>query len=134
MRTINPDAWPLSSFQVMLVLDISRRQLQWWDEQGVVKPHIEGHSRRYTAVDVQRAAVVAQLRSAGLSLQIIRGLLKKHSVSEWLENSSEAVLLTNGRTVEFLALSEIGCRLLEVQPLPHWRGRIVAVRKRDFTQ
>jgi DNA-binding transcriptional MerR regulator len=40
------DSFP--SQEVIALTGISARQLQWWDERGVVKPAREGHRRLYS--------------------------------------------------------------------------------------
>ena len=37
-----------TSQQVIALTGITPRQLQWWDERGVVKPEREGHRRLYS--------------------------------------------------------------------------------------
>ena len=48
------------------------RQLQWWDERGVVSPHHEQHRRIYRSKDVVEILVMSELRRKGVSLQKIR--------------------------------------------------------------
>ena len=59
-------------------LGITRRQLQWWDEQGYVKPAQILHRRLYSPEQLEQLRKMAKLRKAGVSLQQIRrlGLLK----------------------------------------------------------
>ena len=37
-----------TSREVIALTGITARQLQWWDERGVVKPEREGHRRLYS--------------------------------------------------------------------------------------
>src|SRR6266576_3221889 len=37
-----------TSRDVIALTGITVRQLQWWDERGVVRPEREGHRRRYS--------------------------------------------------------------------------------------
>lgn len=56
------------------------RQLQWWDETGIVSPRItgEGHGWRcYTDADCRMVQVVKELRRKGVAIQKIRSMLKK---------------------------------------------------------
>ena len=55
----------------------SARQLQWWDEHGVLKPKQQGHSRLYTAEDLERARRILQMRAAHIPLQNIKRWLDK---------------------------------------------------------
>jgi len=41
-----------TSKEVMALTRISARQLQWWDEQGIVVPQREGHKRIYSIDDL----------------------------------------------------------------------------------
>ncbi len=36
-----------SSEEVATLARVTARQLQWWDERGVVSPEHQGHRRRY---------------------------------------------------------------------------------------
>lgn len=52
------------------------RQLQWWDESGLVKPQHWAHSRYYSPQQVETIRVIVTLRRAGIGIQRIRYLLK----------------------------------------------------------
>lgn len=58
---------------------VSLRQLQWWDERGLVSVRHERHRRIYTPDDAIQVIVISQLRQAGLSLQWIRRVLNKEA-------------------------------------------------------
>ena len=62
--------------QVSKFAKVSLRQLQWWDEQGVVRPRREGHRRLYHASQVARVLLIAELRKRGLALNRMAHLLK----------------------------------------------------------
>ena len=47
-----------TSNQVIALTGISARQLQWWDERGLVVPQREGHRRLYSAADLADMAVI----------------------------------------------------------------------------
>ena len=51
-----------TSQQVIQAIGITARQLQWWDERGVVKPDREGHRRLYSMNQLSEVAVICQLR------------------------------------------------------------------------
>jgi DNA-binding transcriptional MerR regulator len=57
-------------------LKVSLRKLQWWDERGIVKPKIWGHTRRYTPGEALAVGVILELRRKGLGLLQIRKLVK----------------------------------------------------------
>lgn len=51
----------------------SNRQLQWWDERGILQPDtIEKHTRLYTKEQLEQVRRLVMLRKAGVSLQEIR--------------------------------------------------------------
>src|ERR1700677_1214206 len=56
---------------------VTPRQLQWWDEQGILSPAIVDGSRVYTDADAARCLAIATLRRKGLSLAGIRWVLRK---------------------------------------------------------
>ncbi len=64
-----------SSLQVAALTGVSLRQLQWWDEQGVVSPMQRAHRRLYRRSEVLEVALIAGLRQKGMSLQKIRQVL-----------------------------------------------------------
>ena len=61
-----------TSSQVIERTGITPRQLQWWDERGVVVPAREGRRRVYSADDLAEVAVICDLRQRGFSLQRVR--------------------------------------------------------------
>lgn len=64
-----------SSLQVAALTGVSLRQLQWWDEQGVVTPMQRAHRRLYRRSEVLEVALIVGLRRKGVSLQKIRQIL-----------------------------------------------------------
>ena len=52
--------------EVVALTGISPRQLQWWDEQGIVVPARDGHKRIYSLDDLAEVAVICELRAARL--------------------------------------------------------------------
>jgi len=65
-----------SSLEVSKMTGVSLRQLQWWDEQGVVSPVQRGHRRLYQMHEVLEVSLITELRRKGISLQKIRKVLK----------------------------------------------------------
>lgn len=63
--------------QVAGLCGVSLRQLQWWDERGLLRVRQHGHRRIYHDSDLRVVAVVAQLRLKGMSLQAVRRALPK---------------------------------------------------------
>jgi len=98
-------AEPYTSQDVSRVSGVSLRQLQWWDEQGVVSPSHVGHRRLYQPQEVVEVAVIAELRRKGFSLQRIRRVLKflqkemGKRLFDSVNNGAEVHLLTDGRNI-----------------------------------
>jgi DNA-binding transcriptional MerR regulator len=91
-----------TSQQVMTLAGITARQLQWWDERGVVKPKREGHRRAYSMDDLTEVAVICELRRKGFSLQSVRKVMRFLSrelgkgLAEVVSHHSDYHLLTDG--------------------------------------
>src|SRR5437660_71125 len=49
-----------TSNEVVALTGITPRQLQWWDERGIVVPAREGHRRLYSMGDVAEVAVICE--------------------------------------------------------------------------
>ncbi len=64
-----------TSSQVSERTGLTPRQLQWWDEQGIVVPARQGHRRLYSAKDLAELAILCDLRRRGFSLQRIRKMI-----------------------------------------------------------
>ena len=65
-----------TSSEVIRRTGITPRQLQWWDERGVVVPQREGHRRLYSAQALAEIAVICELRQRGISLQKVRKVVR----------------------------------------------------------
>ena len=94
-----------SSNEVIALTGISARQLQWWDERGLVKPVHQGHRRLYSLDDVAEVAVICDLRRRGFSLQKVRKVLRflqrelGKRLVETVSSGSECHLLSDGRHI-----------------------------------
>jgi len=96
---------PFTSRDVIALTGITPRQLQWWDERGIVVPARKGHRRLYSMEDLAEVAVICELRGRGFSLQRVRKVMRflqrefgkrlAHTVS----GASEYHLLTDGSTL-----------------------------------
>jgi len=81
---------------------ITARQLQWWDERGVVRPEREGHRRLYSMNHLTELAVICELRRKGFSLQVVRKVLRfldrefGKGLAEIVNRNSDYHLLTDG--------------------------------------
>src|SRR5579885_2433154 len=91
-----------TSQDVVRLTGITARQLQWWDERGIVVPVRHGHRRIYSFEDLTEVAVICELRRKGFSLQrmrrVVRFLKKEFSqrLAETVSGSSQYHLLTDG--------------------------------------
>lgn len=96
---------PFTTREVIQFTGITPRQLQWWDERGIVVPAREGHRRLYSMEDLAEVAVICELRQRGFSLQrvrkVVRFLQREFSkrLAETVSGSSEYHLLTDGKTL-----------------------------------
>ncbi|HXZ33923.1 MAG TPA: MerR family transcriptional regulator [Terriglobales bacterium] len=94
-----------TSRDVVELTGITPRQLQWWDERGVVVPAREGHRRLYSMEDLAEIAVICQLRRKGFSLQRVRKVMRflqrefGKRLAETVSGKSEYHLLTDGRSL-----------------------------------
>jgi len=94
-----------TSRDVIALTGITPRQLQWWDERGIVIPQRRGHRRLYSMEDLAEVAVICELRRKGFSLQRVRTVMRflqrefgkrlAHTVS----GASEYHLLTDGHSL-----------------------------------
>jgi DNA-binding transcriptional MerR regulator len=95
-----PDRFP--SQEVIALTGVTARQLQWWDERGVVKPERQGHRRLYSMQNVMEMAVICELRRKGFSLQGVRKVMRflqrefGKGLGEIVTRGSDLHLLTDG--------------------------------------
>ena len=94
-----------TSNEVVAMTGITLRQLQWWDERGIVTPLHEGHKRIYSLDDLAEVAIICDLRQRGFSLQRIRRVVRfvqkelGKRLVETVTVASEYHLLTDGRHI-----------------------------------
>jgi len=94
-----------TSSQVSQRTGLTPRQLQWWDEQGIVVPARVGHRRMYSARDLAELAVLGDLRRRGVSLQRIRGMISLlrrefgRRLADLMKRGPGLHLLTDGESV-----------------------------------
>ncbi len=94
-----------TSHEVVALTGISARQLQWWDERGIVVPARAGHRRLYSFEDVAEIAVICELRGRGFSLQRVRKVIRflqrelGKRLVETVTAGAEYHLLTDGRNI-----------------------------------
>lgn len=94
-----------TSAEVIARTGITARQLQWWDERGIVVPAREGHRRLYSLDDLAEVAVICDLRRRGFSLQRVRKVMRllqkefKKRLVDTVSAHSEYHLLTDGNRI-----------------------------------
>jgi DNA-binding transcriptional MerR regulator len=94
-----------TSNDVVALTGITPRQLQWWDEQGIVIPARQGRNRAYSMDDLAEVAVICELRRRGFSLQRVRKVIRflqrefGKRLVESVSGGAECHLLTDGKTV-----------------------------------
>jgi len=94
-----------SSRDVVGLTGITPRQLQWWDEQGIVVPAREGHRRLYSMGDLTEVTVICELLRRGFSLQRVRKVVRflqrefGKRLAETVGGTSEYHLLTDGSSL-----------------------------------
>jgi DNA-binding transcriptional MerR regulator len=97
-----PLGYAFSSRQVLALTGITARQLQWWDERGIVVPARAGHQRLYSLDDVIELAVICDLRRRGFSLQRVRKVVRflqrefGKRLAQTVSGASPYHLLTDG--------------------------------------
>ena len=119
----------------MQLTGISLRQLQWWDECGIVVPAREGHKRIYSFDDLAEIVIICELGERGFSLQKIRRVVRflrrelGKRLVDTIRAASEYHLLTDGRHI-FLEDSARGV----VDLLKNSRQPMLAVCLSDTVQ
>src|SRR5207237_4665289 len=94
-----------TSQQLIALTGITPRQLQWWDERGIVRPEREGHRRLYSMDDIAEVAVIVELRDKGFSLQRVRKVMRflqrelGKRLVETVSGESDYHLLSDGKTI-----------------------------------
>lgn len=93
-----------STGEVSRIARVTLRQLQWWDETGVLAVGRRGRRRVWRAPEVLEVLLATELRRKGLSLRAASRLLRaarrslEELVEPLLEQQFKLFLLTDGRT------------------------------------
>ncbi|HUO25279.1 MAG TPA: MerR family transcriptional regulator [Candidatus Aquilonibacter sp.] len=91
-----------TTHEVVALTGITARQLQWWDERGLVKPQRQGHRRIYSRENLTDLAIICELRRKGFSLQGVRKVMRfldrefGKGLAEIVSRNSDLHLLTDG--------------------------------------
>lgn len=94
-----------TSAEVVKLTGITPRQLQWWDERGIVVPFREGRRRLYSRDDIAEVAVICALRRKGFPLQRVRRIMRfiqkelGGRLAGAVSSGSEYHLLTDGKRI-----------------------------------
>ena len=136
-RFVSSSNAPLSysSREVMQLTGISARQLQWWDERGIVSPQRVGRKRSYSQSDILELLVLINLRIKGFSLQALRRVDQYlhqelgHRLAEIAASDSDVHLLTDGNSIYIKDSAES-----VVDVLRHARQGMFAVCVTDFAR
>jgi thiamine biosynthesis protein ThiS len=92
-----------NSLEAMKLTGITARQLQWWDERGIVVPQRQGRNRLYSEEDLAELAVISELRRKGFPLQRVRKVMRYlqrefgKRLAATVTAGSEYHLLTDGK-------------------------------------
>lgn len=136
-----------TSHDARRLVGISQRQLTYWDQSALVRPHARaaagrGSRRLYTVLDVVQLKVIRRLREAGMSLQKIRRAFvfiaalpdEPAPLAElavltdgqriFVRRSDEAVVdALSGQLVLWLPLADVLAEVLSAMvPSPYERG------------
>ncbi|HEV8523651.1 MAG TPA: MerR family transcriptional regulator [Terriglobales bacterium] len=94
-----------TSKEVVQLSGITPRQLQWWDERGLVVPARQGHRRLYSMDDLAEVAVIVELRRKGFSLQRMRKVVRflrqelGRRLVDTVSGTNDYHLLTDGKRI-----------------------------------
>jgi len=94
-----------SSKEVVGLTGITPRQLQWWDERGIVVPARSGRRRLYSVDDLAEIAVIVEMRRKGFSLQRMRKIMRflerefSRRLVDTVRRGSDTHLLTDGKNI-----------------------------------
>src|SRR5450631_1633734 len=94
-----------TSREIVALTGVTARQLQWWDEHGIIVPARSGRRRLYSLEELTEVAVVRELLDKGFSLQRVRKVIRflQHEfgkrLAETVGGASDYHLLTDGRNL-----------------------------------
>ena len=80
----------MTAKQLSALTGVSLRQLQWWDEQGIVSPRIIRHRRTYCPAEIRTVQIIKRFLDHGMSQNATRKIARKaREIAEWYGNGSE---------------------------------------------
>lgn len=105
--------------QAARIACVTARQLQWWDEQGILSPCQVEHRRVYAPRQVMGAMLFRELQTRGFSLAAIRKVwLSAQRQGFEMPAESRRWMLTDGARVVFLAEAATVLAFLEQRRTP----------------
>jgi DNA-binding transcriptional MerR regulator len=108
-----------STAQVARLACVTARQLQWWDEQGILTPAQSDHRRLYEPRQAFAALLFRELRARGFSLSRVKQVWKAAQKQGFaLPDETRRWLLTDGVRVVFLAHPDVVLAFLEQRRSP----------------
>ena len=134
-----PSVW-FGSTELCQRLGLTARQLQWWDEQGLLPARHEGHKRLYSGRDAALAGVIGTLRKAGLGQARLQTALwtltvpgrtaelPRYLVVDWRTGRSEAVQNERQALERMARLSENGVPALLLD-LEQMEGKLATAHR-----
>lgn len=98
---------------------VTARQLQWWDEQGILIPEQESGKRLYSPHLAMCAMLYRELEERGLKLQAFRRVIRAITIQDVkLPDESKRWLLTDGERVIFLLHHDVVLAFMEQRRNP----------------
>jgi DNA-binding transcriptional MerR regulator len=108
-----------STAQVARIACVTERQLQWWDEQGILSPIQVAHQRLYTPRQLFAALLFRELRERGFTLRIVARVWRSVERQNLeLPDLTRGWLVTNGASVKLLGERETVLAFLEQRRTP----------------
>jgi len=97
---------------------ITPRELQWWHDKGLITSTRNGHARDFDLAQALTAAIVAELRDKGVSLQRIRRLRIEKPLGDYLVvHATMAVWCGAQDVIPCLAACPGPCLVVSVEDL-----------------
>jgi len=108
-----------STAQVQRVACVTARQLQWWDERGILSPAQHDHRRAYEPRQVMGALLFRELLERGFTLRICARIWRsiERQAPEW-SDITRGWLVTNGERVMLLGERDTVLAFLEQRRTP----------------
>jgi len=85
----------LTSNEVAALTGISLRQLQWWDERGLVVPARQGHRRLYSLDDLAEVAVIGDMSNDLPMFKVAGFAVAMGNASEEVKASADFITASN---------------------------------------